>query len=258
VDNGDNARDLDAAVRQVGKPLGILVEVDVGQGRTGVTSEDAAVALARSIDDAPNLTYRGIQAYYGHLQHVPAYVDRLAKAREQWGRVERIVRALKEAGFAPGIISGGGTGSHHLDLADGPFTEIQPGSYLFMDRQYGDIEIDPNGTPPFVTSFSIQAQIVSANHPDRAIINAGFKAMATDAGPPDFLAGAPEQATYQFMGDEHGGVMYAGPPAHALRLRDVVRLRAPHCDPTVNLHEFLHVVDGDTLVDVWPIDGRGY
>ena len=82
--------------------------------------------------------------------------------------------------------------------------------------------------------------------------------MATDAGDPDFLAGAPHHATYQFMGDEHGGVMYASSPTQPLRLGGVVRLRAPHCDPTVNLHEFLHVVDGDTVVDIWPIDGRGY
>ena len=172
--------------------------------------------------------------------------------------IEQVVGVLGEAGLAPEIVSGGGTGTHQLDLAEGPFTEIQPGSYLFMDRQYGDVQIDEQGASPLAASLAIQAQVVSANQPDRATVNAGLKAMATEAGLPAFLAGVPEGATYKFMGDEHGGVMYATAPAQPLQLGDVVRMSAPHCDPTVNLHDYLHVVDKDTLVDIWSIDARGY
>ena len=258
VDNGDNAKALDAAIAGTGKVLGVLIDIDVGQKRTGVRTSHAAVSLARQIDDLPHLSYRGVQAYYGHLQGVTAYQERLAKARDQWAHIATLTDALGEVGFASEIISGGGTGTHHIDLADGPFTEIQPGSYVFMDRQYGGVEIDPGGDEPFPASLSILAHVVSTNQPDRATINAGFKAMATDSGPPDFLAGAPANSDYAFMGDEHGCVLYTSPTSLELRLGDLVRLRAPHCDPTVNLHDALHVFDGHQLVDVWPIDARGY
>jgi 3-hydroxy-D-aspartate aldolase len=238
-------------------PLGVVVEIDVGQGRTGVTSVADAVRLARRIADLPQLSYRGVQAYYGHLQHVPAYADRKAKAAEQWARLKPFLDALAAEGLAPAIVTGGGTGTWHLDLEEGPFTEIQPGSYLFMDKQYGAVELVPGGSSPFRTSLSIAARVTSANQAELAVIDAGLKAMATDAGPALFLRGAPPGATYQFMGDEHGGVRYGADPQR-LELGRLVTLMAPHCDPTVNLHDRLHLVEGERLIDIWPIDARGY
>ena len=143
VDNGDNAMALDAAIAGTETVSGVLIDMDVGQKRTGVRGTHAAVSLARQIDELPHLSYRGVQAYYGHLQGVTAYQERLAKARDQWAYIATFTDALGGAGFASEIISGGGTGTHHVDLADGPFTEIQLGSYAFMDRQYGGVEIDP-------------------------------------------------------------------------------------------------------------------
>ena len=258
VDNERNARDLNDATGRTGKQLGVLIDIDVGQKRTGVPDPQAAVSLARVIARLPNLRYRGVQAYYGHFQGIAAYSERLTKARERWAYLAGFLEALRGAGSAPEVISGGGTGTHHIDLAEGPFTEIQPGSYVFMDRQYGGVEIDPDGSQVFATSLSILAHVVSVNQPDRATIDAGWKAMATDAGPPDFLGGAPDGATYEFMGDEHGCVVYSDSASPRLRLGDIVTLRAPHCDPTVNLHDVLHVFEGDPLVEIWAVDGRGY
>jgi 3-hydroxy-D-aspartate aldolase len=240
----------------VDRPLGAMVEIDVGQGRTGAISPEDAVRLAGRIEASPQLRYRGVQAYYGHLQHVPAYADRKAEAAEQWGRLQRFLDALSAAGLRPEIITGGGTGTHLLDLMDGPFTEIQPGSYLFMDKQYGAIELAPAGATPFRISLTVATRVISANQPDLVVLDAGFKAMATDAGPALVASGAAAAAAYQFMGDEHGGLRGAGTPRPALG--DLVRLVAPHCDPTVNLHDWFHVMRDDRLVDVWPIDARGY
>jgi 3-hydroxy-D-aspartate aldolase len=238
-------------------PVGVVVEIDVGQGRTGVTSVADAIRLARRITDLPQLSYRGVQAYYGHLQHVPAYADRKAKAVEQWARLKPFLDALAAEGLAPGIVTGGGTGTCHLDLEEGPFTEIQPGSYLFMDKQYGAIELVPGGSSPFRTSLSIAARVTSANQAELAVIDAGLKAMATDAGPALFLRGAPPGATYQFMGDEHGGLRCGADPQR-LELGRLVTLMAPHCDPTVNLHDWYHVMQDGALIDIWSIDARGY
>ncbi|HSA83248.1 MAG TPA: DSD1 family PLP-dependent enzyme [Geminicoccaceae bacterium] len=246
-----------AAGISAGRPLGVLVEIDVGQGRTGVTRPEDAVRLARLTLDRPQLRYRGVQAYYGHLQHVPDYADRKAKAAEQWARLQPFLDALSAEGLAPEIVTGGGTGTYHLDLADGPFTEIQPGSYLFMDRQYGAVELAPGGTAPLRTSLTVASRVISANQPDLVVLDAGYKAMATDAGPALVASGAAPDAAYQFMGDEHGGLRF-GAQAARPQVGDLVTLVAPHCDPTVNLHDWFHVMQDGRLVDIWPIDARGY
>ena len=177
----------------------------------------------------PQLRYDGVQAYYGHLQHVKTVPDRHVKVAEQWDRLAPILDALTAAGFPPAIISGGGTGTHHLDMAHGPFTEIQPGSYIFLDKQYGEVEIAPGGSP-FRTSLTVAARVVSTVQPDRVIIDAGSKAVSTDYGPALVARGAPEGSTYQFMGDEHGAIRV---PEGAARppLGGIVELIAPHCDP---------------------------
>ena len=133
------------------------------------------------------------------------------------------------------------------------FTELQAGSYIFMDKQYHEVTI-ANGAPmPFETSLFVQTTVISANTPGLVTTDAGFKAFATDAGQPALHSGAPEGASYFFFGDEQGGIMGAA----GLKPGDVVTCAAPHCDPTVNLHDCYHVVDCASLVAIWPIDARG-
>src|SRR6185436_9172288 len=165
------------------RPIGVLVDIDVGQTRTGVTTPEAAVRLAKLAAAEPGLRYRGVQAYYGHLQHVPTLAERLEKAREKWALLKTFTDALSAAGLPAEIVSGGGTGTHQLDVEQGPFTEIQPGSYLFMDKQYGAIELVSGGAS-FRTALTVAGRVVSTNQPNRVIIDAGLKAMATEAGPP--------------------------------------------------------------------------
>ena len=238
------------------KPVGVLIDIDMGLARTGVTDPQEAVRLARRVAERPSLRYRGVQAYYGHLQHVKTLADRLARVSEQWTVLASFVEALTAAGMTPEIVSGGGTGTHHLDLENGPFTEIQPGSYLFMDKQYGEVEIAPGGIP-FGTSLTVAARIVSIVQSDRVIVDAGSKALSTDFGPALIASGVPAGASYQFMGDEHGAVRFAAgtnrPP-----LGGLINFVAPHCDPTVNLHDRFHVMKDGRLVDIWPIEARGY
>jgi D-serine deaminase-like pyridoxal phosphate-dependent protein len=254
----DSEAGLDAlaAAASAERPLGAVVEIDVGQGRTGVTSPADAARLARRIEELPQLRYRGVQAYYGHLQHVPAYADRRARVAEQWQRLQGFLDALNAEGLRPEIVTGGGTGTHLLDLEEGPFTEIQPGSYLFMDKQYGGVELAPGATP-FRTALTIATRVISANQPDLVVVDGGFKAMATDAGPALVASGAPADASYQFMGDEHGGLRFAAGAARPA-VGDLLTLVAPHCDPTVNLHDLFHVMRNGRLVDIWHIDARGY
>jgi 3-hydroxy-D-aspartate aldolase len=255
VDDPANVAALGRALAGSEKPLALIIDVDPGIRRTGVASAEAAVALARRIADEPKLTYRGVQFYCGVQQHIEDFAARRAAIEERTEYLCGVIAALAEAGFAPEIVTGGGTGTHAIDMALGVFTELQVGSYVFMDRQYLDCDLTGAGEAPFETALFVDARVVSANGPGMATIDSGFKALATDGGPPRIASGA-DGAQFMFMGDEHGAII--GPDAdtrHAIG--DAVTLIVPHCDPTVNLYASYHVVAGDTLIDIWPVSARG-
>ncbi len=257
VDNPDNARAIGAAASAGGgKPMQLIIDVDPGIHRTGVASREAAVALLQAIRAEPALRYAGVQFYCGREQHIESFAERQATMEERAGVVRAVIAALTEAGGAPEIVTGGGTGTHRIDAELGLFTELQVGSYVFMDSQYlvCDLTGDGQGSP-FETSLMIDARVVSANAPNMATLDAGFKAFSTDANPPQILSGAPAGATYFFMGDEHGAVFV--PDGTPMALSEMVTLAAPHCDPTVNLYDTYHVVQGDTLRALWPVAARG-
>ncbi len=256
ADHPANVAALAAAAAALGKPLAVLVDIDPGVHRTGVPTPDAAVALARDIAQRPSLRYAGVQFYCGTLQHIAAYADRRRAVETSTAYLRWIVDMLADAGLAPPIVTGAGTGTHHIDAQLGVMTELQAGSYVFMDRQYGACDLQGAGTPAFEQALQIDASVVSANTPGMATLDAGLKAMATEAGPPGILAGADRTATTSFMGDEHSAIV--PPVGHpAPRLGERVVLLPPHCDPTVNLYDAYHVVQADTLVDIWPVTARG-
>jgi 3-hydroxy-D-aspartate aldolase len=256
ADNPANVDALGAAGAKAGRPLSVVVEFDVGQGRTGTTSEEAAVALAARVTASPGLRFAGLQAYYGHFQHIPAHADRKAAAEGQMARVRALIACLKAEGLAPGLVTGGGTGTFDIDPAGGVYTEIQPGSYPFMDREYLEIDLAAGRTSPFVPSLFVQASVVSASREGFAVVNAGYKSFATEGGMPVVVSPRLSGAKYALMGDEHGGIAY-DPTGGALKVGDTVEFLTPHCDPTINLYDRYHCVRGDTLVEIWPVDARG-
>lgn len=262
VDHPDNVRAIAAAIAaRGGRPLDLIIDVDPGIRRTGVPSPEAAVAAFEAIRAEPGLVYRGVQYYCGVQQHIEGFAERDAAIRDRADYLRTVIAALTAAGGAPEIVTGGGTGTHRIDATLDLFTELQVGSYIFMDDQYrvcdltGDATGDGGITPPFEQALMVEAGVVSANSPGLVTLDAGFKAFATDAAPPTILSGAPEGSKYLFMGDEHGALLLGDGPRPALG--DHVVLSPPHCDPTVNLYDHYHVMSGDTLVDIWRVDGRG-
>ncbi|MBL28995.1 MAG: threonine aldolase [Rhodospirillaceae bacterium] len=257
VDNADNVDGVAAAAERAGRTLDVLVDLDLGLHRTGAANGQTAVAVARRVEAAPALRYRGVQAYAGDIQHIPAFIDRHRAAMERIDILHGFCQALSGAGLAPEIVSGGGTGTHDIDHEGGLFNELQAGSYVFMDVQYAiETAIARDGGQPFAPSLTVQAAVVSTGHEGFCTTDAGLKAFSTDGPVPTILSGAPEGATYRFMGDEHGRVTFAK-AGESLPLGARVECFIPHCDPTVNLHDAYHVCRGDTLVDIWPVDGRG-
>ena len=256
VDHPAVAARIDAALGQVRARLDVIIDIDPGIARTGVASAEKAVALAQAIADLPNITWRGVQYYCGSQQHIEGYAERRAAICERTHYLESVIAALTDAGFAPGIVTGSGTGTHRIDLDLGVFTELQAGSYIFMDKQYLDCDLTGDGSTPFETALGVDARVVSANHSGLVTIDAGFKSLSTDGGVAVVRRGAPGDAVFAFMGDEHAALVAPG-IGKALAPGDPVTLTVPHCDPTVNLYDHYHVVDGDTLVAIWPVGARG-
>jgi D-serine deaminase-like pyridoxal phosphate-dependent protein len=250
VDHPDNARLLAKAVYP--NTLHVLIDVDPGIRRTGVISPEAALQLYEVISKQPQLRYRGLQYYCGLQQHVASFAERRAAIAERTEYLKTVIAQLGK----PEIVSGGGTGTCHIDAELSVINEWQVGSYVFMDRQYDDCDLAGQAAQPFDFALFIDTRVVSANSPGLATCDAGFKAMATDAGAPKILSGAPDEASFHFMGDEHGLVVDAA-LKHRWELGDKLTLAVPHCDPTVNLYDAYHVVRGDVLVDIWPVTARG-
>ncbi len=254
VDHPDNVAALVLAAAASERPLPVLVDIDPGIRRTGVASPEDALDLAARIAASPHLRFDGVQFYCGVHQHIESFADRRAGIAERTQYLRGIVERLRDAGLAPAIVTGGGTGTHRIDADLGAFTDLQVGSYVFMDRQYDACDLTGDGAMPYETALFIDARVVSANTPGMATIDAGFKALSTDGGKPSIVTGAPADSVYHFMGDEHGAVVA---PGVTFAVGAPVTLGAPHCDPTVNLYDTFHVVRGDTLVDLWPVTARG-
>ena len=254
VDHPDNVAAIAHAMKAQAKKLNLLVDVDPGIRRTGVGSPEAAVALAKAIKAEPQLAYLGVQFYCGREQHTASFEERKKQVGQRFAYLRTVLDALQTAGFPAQVVTGGGTGTHVIDASVGVLNELQAGSYVFMDKQYLDCDIQGGDGEPFPTSLFIDASVVSANTPGMATLDSGFKSMSTDGGSPAIHAGAPADAKFFFMGDEHGAVLA---PGSQFKPGDRVVLTAPHCDPTVNLYDWYHVVRGDTLVDIWPVSARG-
>jgi D-serine deaminase-like pyridoxal phosphate-dependent protein len=255
-DNPDVAERLAKAAREKGKSLNILVDIDPGMSRTGIAMGEKALALVELVADRSGIAYAGLQCYAGNLQHLESPNERRDGSLSILRQLGEFRDRLAKRGLAPKILSGGGTGTFDIDPDAHVLTELQVGSYVFMDRQYNDVWEKPGQPTPFETSLFVQTTVISANRDGLATTDAGFKSFATDAGPPQIASGAPGGASYFFFGDEQGGILYS-PAENKLVPEDVVSCVVPHCDPTVNLYDFYHAVRGERLEAIWPVDSRG-
>ena len=254
-DNAEIAGKLDAAARSSGKALKIVVDIDPGMGRTGIRPGDGALALVQQVAESRDLEYAGLQCYAGQVQHMESPNERRDASLSAMKELGELREQLKARGRGPKILSGGGTGTFDIDPDARVLTELQVGSYVFMDKQYNDVWETPGSHPPFETSLFVQTTVISANRDGLATTDAGFKSFATDAGPPAIASGAPGGANYFFFGDEQGGIFYSS--ERKLRPGDAVACIVPHCDPTVNLYDRYHCVRGDKLEEIWEIQARG-
>ncbi|MFZ5668446.1 MAG: alanine racemase [Pseudomonadota bacterium] len=277
VDDADQVARLGAAARAAGVVLDCVVDIDPGTHRTGV-HPSRVVELAALAAATEGLAYAGVQAYAGHLQHLEV-APRRAGDEAVTATLAGVVEALRLANLAPGVVTGGGTGTHAWDLVSGVFTELQAGSYAVMDAEYEACG-GPEGNWPFEQALFVVAGVVSANHKSHVTVDAGFKALSVDGPPARVAAGAAPGSLWRPMGDEHGMILNpsaipglkggdfsaavdaldadpAAPwPEDAPKAGDLVWLQPGHCDPTINLYDALHVVSEDGSVERWAVDAR--
>jgi len=254
-DNSEVVQRIDSAAHASGKKLKVLVDVDPGMSRTGIRSSNAP-ALVAQVVEARGLEFMGLQCYAGQAQHMESPNERRDASLQVMKELGALRDLLAKSGHKANIVSGGGTGTFDIDPDAHVLSELQVGSYVFMDKQYNDVWEKPGDRVPFEVSLFVQTTVISANRPGLATTDAGFKSFATDAGPPLLHSGAPNGAAYFFFGDEQGGITYPRDGA-TLKPGDVVSCVVPHCDPTVNLYDVYHCVRGDTLEAIWPIEARG-
>jgi 3-hydroxy-D-aspartate aldolase len=257
VDNSQNVADLAEAARRSGRPLELLVDVEVGGGRTGVLTPDEALALARQIDADDALRFAGVQGYNGSHQAMVAFDERRRIEIAMLDRLSRFVDALDADDLRPRIISGGGTGSHDIDHEIGLLTDVQVGTYVFMDVNYQHTVLRRDEPHPFAHALTVRGTVVSNAQPGFVITDAGAKEVdgIHQNGFPAIRSGASPRSRYSIVGDDMGRIDLSGPDER-LELGTAVEIIPPHCYQTVIMYPYYHCVRGDTLVDIWPLDAR--
>jgi D-serine deaminase-like pyridoxal phosphate-dependent protein len=252
VDDRAQVALLAEAARHHGVQLDVLVEIDVGHGRCGVPPGASAVGLAQLIEETSSLRFAGLQAYQGAAQHLRLEDERRRAIDLAADRVRLTTSLLAESGLACPLVSGGGTGTFMFEAASSEFTEIQPGSYVFMDAAYARNEWAEE-RQPFAHALLVHATVISTSVRGRAVLDAGYKALAVDSGYPTVVG--LESAAVAGMSDEH--TLIGQDADRPLRVGDRVRLVPGHIDPTVNLHDWYVGVRDGTVEVVWPIAARG-
>lgn len=253
ADDAGNVKDIDAAAREFGVVIDVLVEVNVGANRCGVEPGEPALNIAKAIAACKNLRYAGLQAYQGAAQHQRKVEERRAAITAAVDAVQKTLALTEKAGLPRGKVTGAGTGTYLFEAASSVYDELQVGSYIFMDADYAKNDWTESGIPRFEHSLFVYATVMSRTREDIAVVDAGLKASSIDSGMPR-LADFPK-AEFIKASDEHGVIKMNGSPGFALG--DKVRLIPGHCDPTVNLYDHYVCVRGGKVEALWPIAARG-
>ncbi|MGA2625963.1 MAG: DSD1 family PLP-dependent enzyme [Candidatus Bathyarchaeia archaeon] len=246
VDNANNADQLSKAVSKIGSKLDVIIEIDVGMGRGGVRSPDEAVDLAKHLSTLSGLRFRGVQGYEGHCMLEPNRELRVKKAREAMDIVGTVLDRLAKSGFKCEIVSAGGTGTYDITGADPRVTEIQAGSYVFMDNFHGNL------VPGFSKSLTVLGTVV-IQHGDTIVFDCGRKSIGIDFVQPTMVDYPSYGARY--FAEEHA--LFDVDKRCSLKLGDTMEFVPGYGPTTVNLYDAYHVVEGGVVVDIWPIIPRG-
>lgn len=254
VDDAGAASAIDDALGKAGfdaskegERIMTLIDLDVGLHRTGVKPE-GAVDLASHVAGLRHLRLIGVQGYEGHLQHVHGLEERKKLCLESMATLTATADALRKEGHDIQVVTTGGTGTAEFCVTVPGVTEVQPGSFLFMDTDYR------NAVGSFYSnSLTILSTVLSRQGPRTVTIDAGLKSLTTDSG----LAEAKDKGyTYGVLGDEHGSLSWEEGTAD-LKVGDRVEMVPSHIDPTINLFDVYYAHRKGVIEEIWAVDSRG-
>src|SRR4051794_20646047 len=256
VDNPRNAHDLSDAAQHAGVNADVVVDVAIGT-RSGVPADQRALALAQLVDTLPSLRLRGVISYDGSAQHINGFRARSKETLRRFEPSRRIVDAMNRSGLNTEIVSGGGTGTYSIMARIPGVTDVQAGSYVFMDCQYLEIggEDNENRYTDFDPSLTVTTTVLNSYFSGQLTTDAGQKALTLNTPGP--IVVGEERFVYEAASDEFGTIQYDrsnksyGPG-------DKLDLIVPHCDPVVNLYDRIYAIRDDRVEAVWPIAARGH
>ncbi len=244
VDDPRNVDDLSEAASAYGSTIYVLIEIDVGMGRCGVNTKEETLALAKRINESKGLVFEGFQAYAGNLQHNPSREVREKGVEAAIAKVGAIKEYVEANGLPVKEISGGGTGTYNITGDNTIWTEIQAGSYVFMDTDYEQVGLG------FEQSLTVLTTVIH-KRPGYAVTDAGQKVCCRTVGPPH-IKGYP--GLFANLSEEHGTIK---DEKDELSYRQIIEYIPSHCCTTVNLHDNYYCARNGLLESVWPVSARG-
>ncbi len=256
TDTPENARDLSEAAQAAGVTADVVVDVDPGGHRTGITAGRPALELAQLVDRLPALRLRGMLCYDGGSQHVHGFQERRAQTLERLAPAAETFEMMERAGLDTEIFSGGGTGTYNIDHETPGFTDVQVGSYVFMDAQYLAIggATDSEVYSDFEPSLTILTTVLNSQYAGRVTTDAGAKACTINQPWP--IVKGESGMSYRSGSDEFGTLRYEN-PSRTYQVGDKLELIVSHCDPVVNLYDQMYATRNDRVEAVWRIAARG-
>jgi len=256
TDSSDNARSLSEAAQASGIIADVVVDIDPGMHRTGISPRQPALELAQLVDQLPGLELRGMQCYDGGSQHVKGFEKRKAQTLERLAAAGKTYALMQRSGLNTEIFSGGGTGTYNIDHETPGFTDVQAGSYVFMDAQYRAIggANDPEVYSDFRPSLTILTTVINDQYDGRVTTDAGAKACTINQPWP--IVKGETGMQYRSGSDEFGTILYDD-PSRSYRVNDKLEVIASHCDPVVNLYDQMYAIRGDRVEAIWRVAARG-
>jgi D-serine deaminase-like pyridoxal phosphate-dependent protein len=249
ADDESQVAAIESAAADAGIRMTVLVEIDVGAARCGVSPGPEAVALATRIAGSKHLIFGGLQAYHGSAQHKRTPAERLSLITGAVDASRRTVEQLRQRGLDCPIVGGAGTGTFPIESASGIYNEIQAGSYVFMDADYARNQAGPS----FRQALFVLSTVMSTAMPGVAVLDAGLKALAVDSGLP--LVWERPGVTYAGASDEHGKLLCE--PGTTPALGEKLLLVPGHCDPTVDRYDWYVGVRKGRVACLWPVAAHG-
>lgn len=250
VDSFENVDEISEYASKEGVSIGVLVEVNVGMNRCGVEPGLQALKLAKRMMIKSGIEFKGLMGYEGHAVMIENFEERKKVVEKAMKLLIDTKNLVESEGIKVEVVSAGGTGTYNITGKYEGVTEVQAGSYVFMDTTYRKV------VKEFDNSLTVLTTVISKPTKQRLIVDAGLKAMPKEEHRNILPEAKIDGLELYALAEEHG-YLRVGEKAKDVKIGDKIEFIVAHCCTTVNLHDNYYIVKDDKVVDTWKIEGRG-